>query len=147
MDLNKVLSAMSENEELRLGELYFSLPISCLNSPLSAEEMASLANRASSAMKMNDGTGGEKCFCNCFRCGIKRINYHQMVFNASWKREDERDREIMLNYGGDSCMGGCDIGFVPNRKQPRRDVRRGRFIATLSVILEEVPAGEFEDEL
>ncbi|XP_070052207.1 uncharacterized protein [Nicotiana tomentosiformis] len=60
MDFGDVVSAISEEEELQLGQLYFALPLSRLKSRLQAEEMAALAVKASSAL--NNNGSGEKCF-------------------------------------------------------------------------------------
>lgn len=142
MDFNKVISAMNEVEELQVGELYFALPLSWLNSPLRAEDMANLAIRASLALKMGSG-GGETC-CFCMPCGnnIKRVN-DQVIFTTSNIRDDDDvSRELMLNFGssGDSPSGGgyssCDVGFVMKSKE-KNGGSRGRFITKLSVILEE----------
>ncbi|CAK9158724.1 unnamed protein product [Ilex paraguariensis] len=60
MDFDDVVSAIGDEEELQLGQLYFALPLSRLNYPLQAEEMAALAVKASSALTKS---GGEKCGC------------------------------------------------------------------------------------
>ncbi|KAJ8549984.1 hypothetical protein K7X08_033691 [Anisodus acutangulus] len=57
MDFGDVISALNENEELQLGQLYFALPLSRLKHKLKAEEMAALAVKASSAL---NNSGGEK---------------------------------------------------------------------------------------
>ncbi|XP_060192733.1 uncharacterized protein LOC132622193 [Lycium barbarum] len=57
MDFGDVISAVSENEELQLGQLYFALPLNRLKHKLKAEEMAALAVKASSAL---NNSGGEK---------------------------------------------------------------------------------------
>ncbi|CAK9320336.1 unnamed protein product [Citrullus colocynthis] len=59
MDFDDALLAISDDEELQLGQLYFALPLSRLKQPLQAEEMAALAVKANSAL-MKCG-GGEKC--------------------------------------------------------------------------------------
>ncbi|KAL6209673.1 hypothetical protein ACLB2K_020613 [Fragaria x ananassa] len=50
MDLGDFITAVNGDEELQLGQLYFVLPLSWLNKPLRAEEMAALAVRASLAL-------------------------------------------------------------------------------------------------
>ncbi|KAM0032174.1 hypothetical protein Hdeb2414_s0016g00472151 [Helianthus debilis subsp. tardiflorus] len=50
MEFDDVLSAVSADEELQLGQLYFALPLSRLRHPLQPEEMAALAVKASSAL-------------------------------------------------------------------------------------------------
>lgn len=58
MDFGDVVSAVSSEEELQLGQLYFALPLSNLKHKLKAEEMAALAVKASSAL--NNSSSGEK---------------------------------------------------------------------------------------
>ncbi|KAG2265110.1 hypothetical protein Bca4012_077674 [Brassica carinata] len=55
MDFDDAVSAVSGNEELRSGQLYFVLPLTWLNHPLRAEEMAALAVKASSALTKSGG--------------------------------------------------------------------------------------------
>lgn len=61
MEFDDVVSAISDDEELEPGQLYFALPINRLRSPIQAEEMAALAVKASSALTKSGG--GEKCGC------------------------------------------------------------------------------------
>ncbi|KAL8231382.1 hypothetical protein R6Q57_001160 [Mikania cordata] len=65
MEFDDVVSAISADEELQLGQLYFALPLSHLRQPLQPEEMAALAVKASSALKNLSFTtsmlAGEKC--------------------------------------------------------------------------------------
>ncbi|KAJ0239028.1 Uncharacterized protein HA466_0235460 [Hirschfeldia incana] len=57
MDFDDAVSAVSGDEELRSGQLYFVLPLTWLNHPLRAEEMAALAVKASSALTKSGGVG------------------------------------------------------------------------------------------
>ena len=57
MDFDDAVSAVAGNEELRPGQLYFVLPLTWLNHPLRAEEMAALAVKASSALTKSGGVG------------------------------------------------------------------------------------------
>ncbi|KAJ4891063.1 hypothetical protein Rs2_30811 [Raphanus sativus] len=57
MDFDDAVSAVSGDEELRSGQLYFVLPLTWLNHPLMAEEMAALAVKASSALTKSGGVG------------------------------------------------------------------------------------------
>ncbi|KAI3785006.1 hypothetical protein L1987_44114 [Smallanthus sonchifolius] len=50
MEFDDVVSAISDDEELQLGQLYFALPLSRLRHPLQPVEMAALAVKASSAL-------------------------------------------------------------------------------------------------
>ncbi|KFK32719.1 hypothetical protein AALP_AA6G279900 [Arabis alpina] len=64
MDFDDVVSAISAEEELQLGQLYFALPLTSLHHSLKAEEMAALAVKASSALMRSGGScGREKCKC------------------------------------------------------------------------------------
>ena len=60
MGFDDVVTAISEDEVLQPGQLYFALPLNRLRHRLQAEEMAALAVKASSAL-MKSGGGGEKC--------------------------------------------------------------------------------------
>ncbi|KAL3526709.1 hypothetical protein ACH5RR_011365 [Cinchona calisaya] len=60
MDFDDVVSAISDDEELQPGQLYFALPLNRLKRRLQGEEMAALAVKASSALAKS---GGEKCGC------------------------------------------------------------------------------------
>ncbi|KAE8672618.1 Leucine-rich repeat receptor-like protein kinase [Hibiscus syriacus] len=62
MAFDDVVAAIEEDEELHPGQLYFALPLTWLNRPLHAEEMAALAVKASSAL-MKTTTASEKCRC------------------------------------------------------------------------------------
>ncbi|XP_009759929.1 uncharacterized protein LOC107828775 [Nicotiana tabacum] len=57
MEFGDVVSAISADEELQPGQLYFALPLSNLKRRLKAEEMAALAVKASSALS---NCGSEK---------------------------------------------------------------------------------------
>ncbi|CAN8277664.1 unnamed protein product [Cochlearia groenlandica] len=57
MDFDDAVSTLSGEEELRSGNLYFVLPMTWLNHPLRAEEMAALAVKASSALAKSGGGG------------------------------------------------------------------------------------------
>jgi PADRE domain len=61
MEIEQIVTAVSANKELRLGQIYFVLPRSMLNRPLKADEMAALAIRASGALvKAGGGKKGHK---------------------------------------------------------------------------------------
>ncbi|XP_044461024.1 uncharacterized protein LOC123192503 [Mangifera indica] len=60
MDFDDVVSAISDDEELQPGQLYFALPLSKLHYPLQAEEIAALAVKASAALMKS----GYKCGCH-----------------------------------------------------------------------------------
>lgn len=62
MDFDDAVSAISADEELQLGQIYFALPLCWLRQPIKAEEMAALAVKASSAL-MRSGGGGCRRKC------------------------------------------------------------------------------------
>ncbi|KAL1563246.1 hypothetical protein AAHA92_05733 [Salvia divinorum] len=53
MGFDDVASAVSEDEELQLGQIYFALPLTRLNRRLLPQDMAALAVKASSALGRN----------------------------------------------------------------------------------------------
>lgn len=53
MGYDDVASAVGDDEELQLGQIYFALPLSQLKRRLQAEDMAALAVKASSALGGN----------------------------------------------------------------------------------------------
>ncbi|GAA0184740.1 hypothetical protein LIER_32028 [Lithospermum erythrorhizon] len=55
MEFNNVVSSMSDDETLEVGQLYFALPLRWLKRRMMAEEMAALAVKASDALS--------KCGC------------------------------------------------------------------------------------
>ncbi|XP_076910158.1 uncharacterized protein LOC143567681 [Bidens hawaiensis] len=69
MEFDDVVSAISENEELQLGQLYFALPLSRLRRRLQPDEMAALAVKASSAL-----------------AGCRRKNGYFLAGEKSWGR-------------------------------------------------------------
>ncbi|XP_023518464.1 uncharacterized protein LOC111781952 [Cucurbita pepo subsp. pepo] len=73
MDFDDALSAISDDEELQLGQLYFALPLSRLKQPLQAEEMAALAVKANSAL-MKCGAGD--------KCSHRRRSVSPVVFTV-----------------------------------------------------------------
>ncbi|KAI5665852.1 hypothetical protein M9H77_15705 [Catharanthus roseus] len=83
MDFDDVISAISDDEELQPGQLYFALPLNRLKHRLQAEEMAALAVKASSALAKS---GGEKCGCN--RKNSLLFSYDKSVNSPSSKVGD-----------------------------------------------------------
>ncbi|KAG2244891.1 hypothetical protein Bca4012_022323 [Brassica carinata] len=63
MEFDEALSAISADEELQLGQIYFALPLRYLRQPLQAEEMAALAAKANSALMQSGGGGGRGGSC------------------------------------------------------------------------------------
>ncbi|KAL2522878.1 uncharacterized protein Fot_26801 [Forsythia ovata] len=89
MDFDDVVSAVSDDEVLQPGQLYFALPLSRLKRRLKAEEMAALAVKASSALTKS---GGDKCRCRrkifVFSGGndLKTLKKTANVGNAGMRR-------------------------------------------------------------
>ncbi|KAL1218265.1 hypothetical protein V5N11_013596 [Cardamine amara subsp. amara] len=69
MDFDDAVLAVSGSDDLRPGELYFVLPLTWLNHPLRAEEMAALAVKASSALTKSGG--GDLSYGD--ECRVKRV--------------------------------------------------------------------------
>ncbi|KAM1529367.1 hypothetical protein ACFX1Z_018583 [Malus domestica] len=111
MDFDDVLQAVSGNEVLQPGHLYFALPLSWLKHPLKAEEMAALAVKASSALMKS---GGEKCGC-------RRNSVSPLIFSG----EDVKDRRRVVTAG---ASGGSRRG--------RGNGGKRRYAADLSAIPE-----------
>ncbi|KAI3452099.1 hypothetical protein Pfo_008764 [Paulownia fortunei] len=116
MDFDDVVSAVSDDEELQPGQLYFALPLSQLKHRLQAEEMAALAVKASSALTKSGGNCGEKCGC--------RRNI--LVFPGEYGPNQSRK----VVDGGN--VGGTGSG----RRRSGGAGRRGKITARLSSIPE-----------
>ncbi|CAN1225011.1 hypothetical protein LINGRAPRIM_LOCUS933 [Linum grandiflorum] len=93
MEFNDVVLAVSEEEELQPGQLYFALPLSWLKRPLQPEQMAALAVKANSAL-MNHGN---------FRTSVTPILFPDEVGDGGRRRRrnsssgDGRKLTAMLN--------------------------------------------------
>ncbi|RID72440.1 hypothetical protein BRARA_C04330 [Brassica rapa] len=77
MDFDDAVIAVGGSEDLRPGELYFVLPLTWLNHPLRAEQMAALAVKASSALSKSGwscGDDGDARKVSGGECGrVKRV--------------------------------------------------------------------------
>ena len=77
MDFDDAVIAVGGSEDLRPGELYFVLPLTWLNHPLRAEQMAALAVKASSALNKSGwscGDDGDARKVSGGECGrVKRV--------------------------------------------------------------------------
>ncbi|KAJ4715011.1 HTH-type transcriptional regulator [Melia azedarach] len=94
MEFDDVVSAISDDEELQPGQLYFALPLSRLKHPLQAEEMASLAVKASAAlMKSVD------------KCGCSKKSVCPVVFSG-----DSSPRKMESGAGRGGSAGGLRRG-------------------------------------
>ncbi|KAI3462794.1 hypothetical protein Pfo_019457 [Paulownia fortunei] len=116
MDFDDVVSAVSDDEELQPGQLYFALPLSRLKHPLQAEEMAALAVKASSALSRSSG--------NCSEKGCPR---NILVFSG------ENGLRPSKKVAGGGNVGECGSR---RRRTSGGAGRRGMFTARLSAIPE-----------
>lgn len=119
MDFGDVVSALSGDEELQPGQLYFALPLCRLKRRLQAEEMAALAVKASSALTKSLGSGFEK------KCGCRRKGLDFPVDKVS--KSAAADRSVTA---GGSTNGGRSNGNGGGKR------RSGKFTANLRAIPE-----------
>ncbi|XP_009799961.1 uncharacterized protein [Nicotiana sylvestris] len=111
MEFGDVVSAISADEELQPGQLYFALPLSNLKRRLQAEEMAALAVKASSAL---NNCGGEKYGC----------------------RRKASDFLLEKGKAGDNNNNGSDAADLRRARSSGGSGRRGKFTARLTAIPE-----------
>ncbi|GMN37472.1 hypothetical protein TIFTF001_006839 [Ficus carica] len=140
MDFGEFVSAVDENEELQLGQLYFVLPLTCLNRPVPPEEMAALALKASEAFRKMRGGGGGGGGVGVGRarcCGVEGVETLEFAI----KRKDvNRCRWVADTVGSGGGDSGDRQEFVSRRRRRRTGgcrVGRQRFLAELSAIEEE----------
>ncbi|XVF00638.1 hypothetical protein REPUB_Repub04eG0018200 [Reevesia pubescens] len=129
MDFDSTLCAIDEDDQLQLGELYFALPLSWLNSPLQAEEMGALVTKASQALNLGVI---RKNFCGC---GINKKVDPLLLPNKRVAKSS-----FMMTNGGShgGVAGGSGGGFGVRRKTRGGGRRSGSsFTAKLTAILEE----------
>ncbi|CAN8328175.1 unnamed protein product [Cochlearia groenlandica] len=88
MDFDDAVTAVSADEELQIGQIYFALPLSWLCMPLKPEEMAALAVKASSALMRSGGGGGGGS------CRRKSVDHHVVS-----------DKYVMRVGSGDDTVG------------------------------------------
>ncbi|KAJ0240790.1 hypothetical protein HA466_0223690 [Hirschfeldia incana] len=110
MDFDDAVSAISADEELQLGQIYFALPLRWLREPLRADEMAALAVKASSALMQSGGGGGGSC---------RRKRVDPIVSGKSQRRFGSGDdtvgsgggrRKGRNGEGGGGGLGGSSSG-------------------------------------
>ncbi|XP_010255006.1 PREDICTED: uncharacterized protein LOC104595801 [Nelumbo nucifera] len=115
MGFDDFVSAISADEELQPGQLYFALPLSRLKYPLQAEEMAALAVKASSALMKSGYGSGEKCRC-------RRKGVVPMLFSGKTQVKKSLQE-----------AGSGRVGMVENRRGGRNG---GSFKSKLNAIPE-----------
>ncbi|KAK3195586.1 hypothetical protein Dsin_026896 [Dipteronia sinensis] len=137
MDFNSLIPGINGNEELRPGQLYFSLPMSLSERPLMAEEMASLAVKASLALKASNQI---RC---CGSCGMKRVDavvYHTGNKKVLGSSHISRDQIVVGGgEGGVMITGGSRVvgGGGRGKRRGGRGGGRGSLTTKLNVIMEE----------
>lgn len=127
MGFDDVVLAMHEDEVLRLGQLYFALPLTRLKKSLPAVEMAALAVKASSALTKSGG--GEKW-------GVSRKQI--VMFSGDGNGKPCR-RVAPESDCGDVGVGGGVVRSMSGRRRRNYgggDGGRGKFMAALSSIPE-----------
>ncbi|XP_052171627.1 uncharacterized protein LOC127787601 [Diospyros lotus] len=89
MDFNDFVSSLDDDEELQPGQLYFALPLRWLSRPLLAEDMASLAVKASLALARG-GCGRKYCTGNSGggRVDVERdVKFRPTVVSGGGRRQ------------------------------------------------------------
>ncbi|KAJ9135567.1 hypothetical protein P3X46_032737 [Hevea brasiliensis] len=125
LDFDDHVSAINDDEKLELGQLYFELPVSWLDTPIKAQEMAALAVKASLAVKMVGGRDG----CCWFR--LRSVDLVEL--NTKKPVEDSP----LMTIGG-RVGSGYSGGLVARRRRGGGGGGRVRkFNNKLSAILEE----------
>ncbi|KAJ4898815.1 hypothetical protein Rs2_12766 [Raphanus sativus] len=115
MDFDDAVSAISADEELQLGQIYFALPLRWLREPLRADEMAALAVKASSALMRSGGGGGGGS------CRSKRVD--SIVAGKSRRRFGSGDDTVGSGGGrrkvrdGEGGGGGGGLGGSSSGKR------------------------------
>ncbi|XP_043713716.1 uncharacterized protein LOC122662202 [Telopea speciosissima] len=126
MDFDDFVSAISEEEDLQPGQLYFALPLSRLNHPLQAQDMAALAVKASLALAKS--SDGDKCGCS--RNGVVSVPF-----------SGNKAAKPLQGLGPGTSLEGDNHLLVERRRRPRAGIHggggRGRnFTAKLGAIPE-----------
>ncbi|KAH7575138.1 hypothetical protein ACOSP7_005454 [Xanthoceras sorbifolium] len=136
LDFDSFVWAINGDEQLHPGQLYFALPMSWLEKPLRAEEMACLAVKASMALKTS--TLGHRRCCGS-SCGLKRVDDVMYSTTTSNKvlvsNHVSHDQLVGGRSEGSRVVGSRRRGFVEKKK--RRGGGSGSLTTKLNVILEE----------
>uniref|UniRef100_M1CCW7 Uncharacterized protein n=1 Tax=Solanum tuberosum TaxID=4113 RepID=M1CCW7_SOLTU len=88
MNVNSLVPQLAKDEILQLGQLYFFLPVSKLQTPLSLQDMCVLAVKASTALNdyCNIVTGSSGILTRKFKkmhnCHTKDLNLRPEVFES-----------------------------------------------------------------
>ncbi|KAL5858124.1 hypothetical protein ACOSQ3_005582 [Xanthoceras sorbifolium] len=135
LDFDSFVWAINGDEQLHPGQLYFALPMSWLEKPLRAEEMACLAVKASLALKTS--TLGHRRCCGS-SCGLKRVDdvmYSTTHNKVLVSNHVSHDQLVGGGSEGSRVVGSRRRGFEEKKK--RRGDGSGSLTTKLNVILEE----------
>ncbi|GAU12966.1 hypothetical protein TSUD_191570 [Trifolium subterraneum] len=124
MGFDDVVLGMHEDDVLRLGQLYFALPLTRLKKQLSAMEMAALAVKANSALNKN---------CSGKKNGLRRKNF--AMFSVDGNRKPGR------RVAPESDSGDVAVSVIRSKNNGRRRNNgagggRGKYMVALSSIPE-----------
>lgn len=119
LGFDDLVSAINDDEELELGQLYFELPVSWLDTPIKAQEMAALAVKASLAVNMVGGRDG---------CCWFRLRSVDLVELNTKKTLEDSPLVTIGDHGG---------GLVARRRRGGGGGRERKLNNKLSAILEE----------
>ncbi|XP_062108382.1 uncharacterized protein LOC133819209 [Humulus lupulus] len=139
IDFGQFVSAINEDEELQLGQLYFVLPSTCLNRPFQSEDMAALAIKASAAFRRTRGhrSGSGSC---CASKGVETLEF-------AIKKDVNMYRGILApaatvgacsDSGRESVRRRREGGGGDGGNNTSNRVGRPRFVTKLNVIVEEI---------
>ncbi|KAJ8747630.1 hypothetical protein K2173_012806 [Erythroxylum novogranatense] len=123
MEFDDCVKAMDETEDLQIGQLYFALPLSWLNTNLRAQDMASLAVKASLALRRRGGDWWS--------------NVEKRIAADSTELDGKRGlegRPLLACTCGFVHVNGNEVCVVKRKLQSKKGVR---FATTLNAILED----------
>ncbi|XP_074306529.1 uncharacterized protein LOC141641779 [Silene latifolia] len=115
MEFDGVLTAVKDQENLQLGQLYFALPLSKLRRPLLAEEMAALAVKANAAL-LQAGVGENKCRRRRktgFFGGEKSCSKVADVGSATVKSMNKGKGDVSVNGNNGRRMFLVNLSVIP----------------------------------
>ncbi|XP_042494052.1 uncharacterized protein LOC122073524 [Macadamia integrifolia] len=112
MEFDDFVSAISEEEELQPGQLYFALPLSKLKHPLQAQDMAALAVKASLALTKS--SDGDKCGCSRNGVGSVSFSGNRAVVKPSLEGDNQLFEERMRRRRAGASGGGRGRSFTAN---------------------------------
>lgn len=124
MDFDDVVSAVDQDDLLHPGQLYFALPLTLLKHRLKAEDMASLAVKASLAL-MKNARGGTAI--------------HEMYRGANPWKSSETSKIPSSGGGGILTPGVLSTRGCGGNRPERISRSRGNSREKFSIILSAIP--------